>query len=130
MDGRLARRVAARDRERGRARADLRRRVGELTANQISGATLVLLLAAYFRALDGRWPIASARQAAAIGGTWVALTVAFEFLFGHFVDGESWSELLENYDLAAGQLWILVLVWIGAGPSVIRLWRLRRGAAT
>lgn len=101
-------------------------RVGDLTANQISGATLVGLLAVYFWALDRRWPIPTARHAYAVGGTWVLLTVAFEFLFGHYVDGDSWSELLENYDLTGGHLWILVLAWIGIGPSVIRALRVRR----
>lgn len=101
-------------------------RVGDLTANQISGVTLVSLLAVYFWALDRRWPIPTVRRALGIGGTWVLLTVAFEFLFGHYVDGDSWSALLENYDLTSGHLWILVLAWIGIGPSVIRGLRLRR----
>ena len=95
-------------------------RVGELTAEQISGATLVALLAGYFWMLERRWPIPTARQALGIGATWLLLTVAFEFLFGHFGDGKSWSELLENYDLSGGHLWVLVLVWVGVGPAVIR----------
>jgi hypothetical protein len=100
-------------------------RVGELTADQLSGATLIGLLALYFWLLDRLWPIPTRRAALAIGGTWVVLTVAFEFLFGHWVDGDSWSELAGNYNLAEGNLWLLVLAWIGAGPAVIR--RLRRG---
>lgn len=104
-------------------------RVGDRTANQISAATLVLLLTAYFRELDRRWPIATAHEAREIGATWAALTVGFEFLFGHYVDGDSWSELLENYDLTGGHLWILVLAWIGVGPSVIHAARLRRTAS-
>jgi hypothetical protein len=100
-------------------------RLGELTADQVSGATLIGLLALYFWLLDSRWPIPTRRTAFAIGGTWVALTVAFEFLFGHWVDGDSWSKLAGNYNLAEGNLWLLVLAWIGAGPAVIR--RLRRG---
>ena len=38
-----------------------------------------------------------------IGAAWVVLTVIFEFGFGHYVDGKSWSELLENYNLPAGR---------------------------
>jgi hypothetical protein len=101
-------------------------RVGDPTANQISAATLTLLLAAYFWELDRRWPIPTAREARAIGATWAALTVGFEFLFGHYVDGDSWSELLDNYDVTGGHLWILVLAWIGVGPSVIRALRRSR----
>ena len=95
-------------------------RVGELTAEQVSGAALVALLAAYFWLLERRWPIPTARQALGIGLTWVLLTVAFEFLFGHYADDKSWSELLGNYDVASGHLWILVLAWIGAGPMLVR----------
>jgi len=29
----------------------------------------------------------------------LALTVAFEFLFFHYVGGRSWSKLLANYNL-------------------------------
>jgi hypothetical protein len=54
------------------------------------------------------------------------MTIVFEFGFGHYVDGDSWSELLENYNVAAGGLWIMVLVWIGFGPLVIRAMREKR----
>lgn len=93
-------------------------RVGESTANQISAATLIALLALYFWLLQSRWPIAATRRAFEIGGVWVFLTVLFEFGFGHYVDGKAWSELLENYDLTAGNLWLVVLAWIGIGPVV------------
>jgi hypothetical protein len=103
-----------------------RNRVGESTANQISAATLVMLLTVYFWLLHRRWPIAGRRDAVQIGATWIGLTVLFEFGFGHYVDRKSWSELLENYDLAKGRLWILVLVWVGTGPAVIRELQARR----
>jgi hypothetical protein len=101
-------------------------RVGELTADQISTGTLIALLALYFWALDRRWPIPTIRGAFTIGAAWVALTVLFEFGFGHYVDGKSWSDLLENYNLASGQIWILVLAWIAAGPALVRALRARR----
>ena len=49
-----------------------------------------------------RWPPASAREAWYIGLFWMALTVAFEFLFFHYVGGHPWAELLANYDMAKG----------------------------
>ena len=49
-------------------------RVGELTANQLSAATLIALLALYFWVLERRWPIPTLRGALAIGATWVVLT--------------------------------------------------------
>ena len=103
------------------------RRVGERAANQISAGTLNALLALYFAALELRWPLATTRAALEVGAVWVALTVLFEFGFGHWIDRKSWAELLANYDIAAGNLWLLVLVWIGAGPAVARAVH-RRGA--
>jgi hypothetical protein len=101
-------------------------RFGELTANQVSAATLVALLASYFWILERRWPIPTARTALAIGGAWVALTVLFEFGFGHYVDGKPWDELAENYNLGAGNLWILVLFWIALGPLIVQALRGRQ----
>jgi hypothetical protein len=98
-------------------------RVGDLAAHQISTATFLALFAAYFAALERRWPIATTRRALEIGATWVVLTVAFEFGFGHWVDGKSWAELLENYDLTSGHLFLLVLAWVGIGPAVVRALR-------
>jgi hypothetical protein len=98
-------------------------RVGDLAAHQISTATFVALFAAYFAALERRWPIATTRRAVEIGATWVLLTVAFELGFGHWVDGRSWSELTANYDVRTGHVFVLVLVWVGVGPAVVRALR-------
>jgi hypothetical protein len=64
-----------------------------------------------------------------LGGGWAALTVVFEFWFGHFVARKSWRELASNYNLPAGRLWPLVLLTLlltpptsrlgGAGPSTV-----------
>lgn len=99
-------------------------RVGEFRANQIAVAVLIALLALYFSILERRWPIPTLRAAIAIGATWAILTVAFEFVFGHWVDGKTWSELPQNYNVADGRLWLVALIWISGGPAVTR--RLRR----
>ncbi|MBD3348975.1 MAG: hypothetical protein GF400_07245 [Candidatus Eisenbacteria bacterium] len=51
---------------------------------------------------------ASLLQAALVGVFWVALTLTFEFLAGHFVFGHPWSRLLADYNLLRGRIWILV----------------------
>ena len=48
------------------------------------------------------------------------MTVAFEFGFGHWVDGDSWSALLENYDITAGKIWVLVPIAMATGPELAR----------
>ena len=101
-------------------------RVGELTARQISTASGIGLFAGYFWLLHRRWPLADSRMALRVGGVWLAATVAFEFGFGHYVDGQDWSTLLRDYNLADGHLWPLMLVWVGVGPYVtLRLARRR-----
>ena len=44
------------------------------------------------------------------GIMWVALTVAFEFLAGHYVFGNSWKRLTADYNVFRGRIWILVLL--------------------
>jgi hypothetical protein len=102
--------------------------VGDWAGNQISVAPLIVLLALYFWVLQRRWPLPTTRGALSVGASWVVLSVLFEFGFGHYVEGDSWSELLRNYDVAAGNLWILILLWILAGPAVVRAVQDRRTA--
>jgi hypothetical protein len=105
------------------------RLVDERTAHQVSGVTGIAAFAAYFRALQARWPLPSTATALEVGGAWVAMTVAFEFGFGRLVAKQSWEDLLADYDLAAGRTWPLVLAWIGLGPAVVRAIRVSGGAA-
>jgi hypothetical protein len=51
-----------------------------------------------------------------VGGMWLLLTLAFEFIFGHYVVGDSWSNLFEAYNVAKGNLWILVLITTAISP--------------
>jgi hypothetical protein len=94
--------------------------VGDHTAHQISTFTLVAMVAAYTWWLQRRWPLASTRDAVRIGALWAAMTVTFEFGFGHYVDGATWSALLTDYDLTRGNLWVLVLVTIACAPALTR----------
>jgi hypothetical protein len=52
----------------------------------------------------------SLQDAWMIGGAWVALTLAFEFLGGHFIFGRPWQTLLADYNLFAGRIWVMVLI--------------------
>jgi hypothetical protein len=103
--------------------------LGERRAHQVSSATLVVALLPYAAAVDRRWPLPSADGAVRVGSTWVGLTTAFEFGFGHYVAKQSWRTLLADYDVRSGRLWPLVLACIGTAPAatrLARLWRARR----
>jgi hypothetical protein len=49
---------------------------------------------------------------------WRGLTVVFEFLFGHYVARHSWSSLLHDYNIAAGRVWVVVLIWVTIAPYI------------
>lgn len=59
---------------------------------------------------------ADAPQARAIGLLWLAMTLAFEFGAGHFLFSKPWSELLLDYDLSRGRIWVLVPVVTAMAP--------------
>jgi hypothetical protein len=90
----------------------------ELRAHQVSTATGVLLFGLYIWVLMHFWRFDSPQQALTVGFIWLGLTVAFEFIFGHYVVGHSWSELLTDYNILTGRLWIVVLIWITIAPLV------------
>jgi hypothetical protein len=50
------------------------------------------------------------REALMVGLVWVALTVSFEFLAGHYAFGNSWERLIADYNVFRGRIWILVLL--------------------
>jgi hypothetical protein len=55
------------------------------------------------------------RQASAVGLLWLTLTLAFEFGFGA-LRGRSWAELLADYNLARGRVWVFVLITTAVAP--------------
>jgi len=98
--------------------------LSELQANQLSCLSGSILLGVVMYLFVRRWPSASAREAWYIGLFWMSLTMAFEFLFFHYVGGHSWAELLANYDVMNGRLWPLILLWMAVAPYLF--YRLRR----
>jgi hypothetical protein len=85
-------------------------------------STLFLCLFVLFTAAATiRWiGAAGTAPLCAVGGLWLAMTLAFEFLAGHFLFGNSWDRLLANYDVAGGRIWVLVLVTTFFAPLLGR----------
>ena len=98
------------------------RHIPELAAHQVSTVTGILLTGAVVWILSRFWPIGSAKEARVIGACWLLMTVAFEFGFGHYVAGHSWSRLFADYNLADGRVWSLFLAWIAVLPYLS--WRI------
>lgn len=92
-------------------------RIGERTAHQL-GTLLVVALFAVVIWSTVAWidPGLERGRLIALGAAWAAATVLFEFGFGYWVAGHSWSRLLADYNLLAGRLWLLVLLVLLLGP--------------
>ncbi len=82
-------------------------RIGEARAHVVASLTFIAMLAvvSWFSIL---W-MAPGSAFWAVGFTWTASTVLFEFGFGHWVMGHPWSKLLADYDVTKGRIWSLVL---------------------
>jgi hypothetical protein len=100
--------------------------VGEPTATQVSEVVLPLLVAPWVLRVDKRHRLPSLRDAVVVGAGWAVATVAFEFVFGHYVNGDSWQTLRAAYDLTQGRLWSVDVLLIAAAPAAARAWRLHR----
>lgn len=97
----------------------LQPRLGERIAHQLGTLVVVALFAAVIWGTV-RWvdPGLDRGRLVALGVAWAAATLLFEFGFGHWVAGHSWSRLFADYDLLAGRLWLLVLLTVLLGPVV------------
>jgi hypothetical protein len=93
--------------------------MSELAAHQISCFTGTTLFAILIWAATRRWPFRSRRQALLVGGFWLAMTVAWELLFGHCVFGWPWQRLLHDYEFWTGRLWVVVLASLVLLPVII-----------
>lgn len=94
-------------------------RLGEPAGHIISSLMLSLLILLLAWALVPWVGPRSSGDALAVGGLWLLLTLAFEFGFGHFVAHKRWSELLADYDIARGRIWVLVLLTTFLAPPLV-----------
>ena len=92
--------------------------VGLFRSNQIgvfTGSLIILVIGLVFV----RW-IGTTRssQLLGIGFLWLILTLAFEFLFGHFVAGASWERLVSDYNVLQGGLLPFGMIILALSPLI------------
>ena len=92
------------------------KKIGEHRGHQLSTITLLMLMSVYCYFLFNFWQLNSVSQAISVGIYWLVLTLAFEFLFGHFVSKKEWKVLLRDYNILKGRLWILIPLWTAIVP--------------
>lgn len=52
----------------------------------------------------------------AVGVLWFFLTLAFEFLFGHFIGGKPWADILQVFNIRSGDLFAIALITTLVSP--------------
>lgn len=94
---------------------------GELLGHQISTITgsiafvalVYLMMGKLVKDLEGKHLIW-------IGLVWIAMTICFEFPFGHYVIGHSWQKLFHDYNILEGRIWILFLLVCACSPLIVK----------
>jgi len=93
--------------------------VGEYNGHIISTIIFILLLITIsgllIRSLRGEY---EKKEPVIIGIMWLTLSIVFEFIFGHYVMGNSWELLLADYNILEGRVWSLVLITTFFAPIV------------
>jgi len=84
--------------------------LGQSIALPVSGITLSIIV---FIVTYISFPIFGKNSALTyflIGLQWVLMTLLFEFMFGHYMIGKSWSDILQVFNIMKGNLFIIVLI--------------------
>ncbi|MBA7589477.1 hypothetical protein ES708_31562 [subsurface metagenome] len=97
-------------------------RVGEHAGHVISTIIFVCVILAATYLFVSKLKIAYTNTDLLLVGTlWLILTVLFEFVFGHYVMGNSWNTLLADYNILKGRVWSLVLLTEFVAPLLFGL---------
>jgi hypothetical protein len=103
----------------------LRQAIGPANAQIVSAVLGVVIILAITRWAFRRLAGAGTRPLVIASAVLVGLTVAFEFLFGHYVDRKTWTELVADYAIWRGRLWPIVLLVLALTPFLWGRWAAR-----
>lgn len=94
--------------------------LGDLSAHQLSTIIFVfvmlLIMHVFFNKLNLDY---KKKDLVNIGLIWTIFTILFEFGFGHYIVGHSWTKLFYDYNIFQGHIWILVLLTSLFGPYLV-----------
>ena len=89
----------------------LKKHFSEMRAHQLSTVTLMVICGVYGLLIFRLLKLEDAGQALLVGFVWMLLTVLFEFTLGKILN-QSWTQLLEQYNLKKGHLWPVFLLFL------------------
>jgi len=90
--------------------------MSELRAHQLSTLIGSMFMGLFIWLIVNIWPPSSGHQALLVGLIWLGLTVAFEFFMGLVLQHRPLAQVLDQYNLFAGRVWVLFLLWITFAP--------------
>ncbi|MBT8118761.1 MAG: hypothetical protein KJN89_03495 [Gammaproteobacteria bacterium] len=93
--------------------------IGQSLALPVSGIVLCTII---FAATFISFPIFGNSESMTyllIGMQWVLMTLIFEFVFGHYVFGKSWLDILQVFNVMKGNLFIMVLLASLVSPILV-----------
>jgi hypothetical protein len=96
---------------------------GEAAGHVISTISACLISGIFVWAVTAKYPFRSTSNALSTGFLWLGMTVVFEFAFGHYIMKHPWSRLLHDYDIPAGRVWPVFLVWLVVMPALVHRMR-------
>ena len=96
----------------------IEKHLSELAAHQFSTLLLSIAIFTITAVFIKHKGIKKNKQLLAIGVFWVAMTVAFEFLFFHYVSGKPWTALLADYNIFKGRLFSVVVFTTMFSPLI------------
>jgi hypothetical protein len=88
-------------------------------SHAVSVLPLLVLILAWARILDRRWPLPDLATAWRVGLIWLLLTLAFEFGLGA-LEGLTLATMLAEYDVTRGRVWPLIPIATLTGPVLVR----------
>ena len=92
--------------------------IGENLARPISGIILCLLVFILSFIFIPKLGKGTNKTYLLIGVIWVFSTIIFETVLG-FLMGISFNEIIQAYNLTTGNLWLIVVIFIGIVPILI-----------
>ena len=102
--------------------------MNDTVAHSIAVAPLGAAVFLWAFVLDRRWPLGDRRVGMRVGCIWLALTLVAEFGLGA-ARGTSIDDMLAEYNIARGNLWLLVPLATAVAPELVRRYPAARRAA-
>ena len=90
--------------------------IGFDLALPISGLILTILVLLIVWIFVPFINVKKAKHYFTIGFFWLGLTLAFEFIFGHYILDKSWQEICEIFNIKNGDLFSIVLIMMLFSP--------------